>query len=314
MLRSPRPHAGGFMAEALSGRHRHTVAALVVALALAAVASAPADARPPNLGTVGATGGIVTANWSLPPNVSSEFVEVGKYLEVNAYGYFQCFRAPRPTLCEEGESNIVRFGILSSDQTSLIANDVKPPLPAGTYYVHIAGHDAVHTACPQIEFSDVVELTIGPDGTETSSKVVAPGTGECTLIRGAGGTAGGGGGGGGGVPGDETAPVAQLRFSKRQDIDKLAIRARMSEPGTLTAKALVDVGGLLAKIYTFRPKTRKVSGGLLTKLPLKVSKKKKRALKRAMRRGKRLRARITLTAVDRAGNTTTKHAIIRLKP
>ncbi len=116
------------------------------------------------------------------------------------------------------------------------------------------------------------------------------------------------------MAGDKSPPVAQLRYAKKQDIDKLTIRGRMSEPGTLTAKALVDVGGLLARIYTFRPKTRKVSGGLLTRLPLKVSKKKKRALKRTLRRGKRLRARVTLTAVDRSGNTTTKHAIIRLKP
>ena len=88
----------------------------------------------------------------------------------------------------------------------------------------------------------------------------------------------------------------------------------MSEPGTLTARASVDVGGLLAKIYTFRPKARKVTGGVLARLPLKISKKQKRALKRAMRRGKRLRARVTLTATDRAGNSITKHAVIRLKP
>ena len=47
----------------------------------------------------------------------------------------------------------------------------------------------------------------------------------------------------------------------------------MSEPGTLTASAAVDVGGLLAKIYTFRPKSRKVTGGVLARLPLKMSKK-----------------------------------------
>jgi hypothetical protein len=300
------------MAFALSARHCRALAALAGAMIALALVSAPAEGRPPKLEAVGATGGLVTASWSLPPNVSSQFLEVAKYLEVNAYGYFACHRDPLPTLCGEGESNILRFGVLGSDQTALTADDPKPPLPAGTYYVHIAGNDAVHTGCPRIEFSDIVELTIGPDGT-TSSKVVAPGTGECTLIRGSGGTVGGGGGGGGGVPGDETPPVSQLRFAKRQDIDKLAVRARMSEPGTLTARALVDVGGLLARIYPLRPKTRKVSGGLLVKLPLKVSKKSKRALKRAMRRGKRLRARVTLTAVDRAGNTTTKHAIIRLK-
>ena len=108
----------------------------------------------------------------------------------------QCFRdppaGPGGTRCGEGESNLVRFGVLSGGQTSLITADTKPPLPAGTYYVHIAGHDAVHNGCPQIEFSDIVEVTIGPDGSETSSRVVAPGTGECTLIRGSGGSAGGG--------------------------------------------------------------------------------------------------------------------------
>ena len=308
------------MAAALSAKHCRALAALAGASIALTLMSASAVANPPALQTAGATGSLVTATWSLPTSVTSQFVEVGKYLEVNAYGYFACYRdppaGPGGTRCGQGESNVVRFGVLSSGQTSLTTDDVKPPLPAGTYYVHIAGHDAVHTGCPLIEFSDIYELTIGPDGTDTSSRVVAPGTGECTLIRGAGGAAGGGGGGGGGggIPGDEIPPVAQLRFSKKQDIDKLLVRGRMSEPGTLTARALVDVGGLLAAIYTFKPKTRKVSGGLLVRLPLKVSKKKKRALKRAMRRGKRLRARVTLTAVDRAGNTITKHAIIRLKP
>jgi hypothetical protein len=302
------------MAIARSARHCRALAALAGATIVLALVSAPAEARPPNLGTVGATGGILTANWSLPPNVRSEFLEVAKYLEVNAYGYFQCHRPPRPTLCAEGDSNIVRFGVLYADQTSLTADDARPPLPAGTYYVHIAGHDAIHNGCPNEEFSDIAELTIGADGAATSSKVVAPGTGDCTLIRRADGTVGPGGGGGGGVvPGDETPPTAQLQFAKRQDIDKLTVRGRMSEPGTLTAKAIVDVGGLLAKIYTFRPATRKVSGGVLARLPIRLSKKNKRALKRAMRRGKRLRARVTVTAMDRAGNVTTKHATIRLK-
>jgi hypothetical protein len=306
------------MALALSARHCHALVALAGTTIALVLGSAPAVANPPTLNGVGASGGIVTATWSLPANVRSEFFEIADDPEVNVFGYFR-------------QAHLERFGVLGSDQTALSANDPKPPLPAGTYYVHIAGHDAVHTGCPQIEFSDIMELTIDANGAATATSKSAPGTGQCTLVRGAGGTAGGGGGGSGGggsggggsggggsgggsVAGDSTPPAAQLRFSKRQDIDKLRVRGRMSEPGTLTAKALVDVGGLLAKIYTFRPKTRKVSGGLLARLPLKISKKQKRALKRAMRRGKRLRARVTLTAMDRAGNTTTKHAVIRLKP
>jgi hypothetical protein len=260
--------------------------------------SAPAAASPPSLQTVGATGGLVTGTWSLPTSVSSEFFEVAYYPDVNVYGYFRQ-KLVRPGTPEDGRESQVRFGVLGAGQTSLTANDPKPPLPAGVYYVHIAGHDrACGGVCPLIEFSDIVEVTIGSDGNSVSSRVVAPGTG----------------GGGGVIAGDKTPPTTQLRFARRQDIDKVQVRGRMSEPGTLTASAVVDVGGLLAKIYTFRPKARKVTGGVLARLPLKISKKQKSALKRLMRRGKRLRARVALTATDRAGNSITKHATIRLKP
>jgi hypothetical protein len=162
--------------------------------------------------------------------------------------------------------------------------------------VHIAGHDNSCGACPQIEFSDTVEVVIGAPGNAISTKVVAPGTS------------------GGLVAGDKTAPTAQLRFVRRQDIDKLRVRARMSEPGTLTARALVDVGGLLARVYKFKPVRRKTTGGVLRTLRPRLSRKNKRALKRALRRGKRLRARVTVTATDRAGNSETLHATIRLRP
>jgi len=288
------------MATARLARHCHALVALAGATIVLALMSAPAVASPPSLQTVGATGGLVTGTWSLPSGVRAQFFEVAKYPDVNVYGYFrQKLVRPEDPLAQprdplDGAESQVRFGVLDSSQTSLTPADPTPPLPAGVYYVHIAGHDACG-ACPAIEFSATFEINIGPDGNSISSKVVAPGTG------------------GGVVAGDRTPPVAQLRYSKRQDIDKLLVRGRMSEPGTLTARAVVDVGGLLAKIYTFRPRTRKVSGGVLAKLPLKVSKKKKRALKRAMRRGKRLRARVSLTATDRAGNSITKHGTIRLK-
>ncbi len=245
---------------------------------------------------MGASGGIVTATWSLPGERAVGVLRDRGYPEVNVYGYFR-----QRLVGQERRKTARRAGCGSASstpsQTSLTAGDPKPPLPAGVYYVHIAGHDrACGGACAQIEFSDIVEVTIGADGNSVSSRVVAPGTG------------------GGVVAGDKIPPTAQLRFARRQDIDKLLVRGRMSEPGTLTARAVVDVGGLLAKIYTFRPKARKVTGGVLARLPLKISKKQKSALKRSMRRGKRLRARVSLTATDRAGNSITKHAVIRLKP
>ena len=303
----------------MSAGIRRTVALLFALVPMGLVVAAPtAEALPPKLESAGATNGLLTANWSLPPTVSTQFFEVGKYLEVNAYGYFQCNRAPLPTRCGDEESNIVRFGVLASNQTSLTPADPTPPLPAGTYYIHIAGHDRVHTACPQVEFSQTRQVEIHQDGSATDHGVVAPGTGDCTLTPGAagsgGGSAGGGGGGGGGaVAGDKIPPTTQLRYSRRQKLNKLRVRARMSEPGTLTVRALVDVGGLLARIYNFRPVSRKVTGGVLATLKPRLSKRHKRALRRALRKRKRLRARITVTATDRAGNRQTRHATIRLK-
>jgi hypothetical protein len=298
------------MAGAFALGIRRALAALALASALTTVLAASAAARPPQLATAGAANGIATASWSLPANVRSEFFEIANLPDVNPYGYFQCNKDLRGEVCDEG-SIVVRFGVLNAGQTALESHDATPALSPGTYYIHIAGHDNVHDGCASIEFSDMWKLEVG--ASTTVGSLYGPGTGDCTLIRPKPGTPGGGSVGGGGKFTDETPPTAQLRYSKRQDIDKLRVRARMSEPGTLAVRALVDVGGLLARIYNFRPRTRKVAGGVLTTLPLKLSKKNKRALKRAMRKRKRLRVRVTLTAVDRAGNTTTKHATIRLK-
>jgi hypothetical protein len=291
------------MAATVSGWHWPARIALAGTIMALATLSAPADARPPQVTSAGVTNGIATATWSLPSTVRAEFFELATHPDVNVYGYFR-------------QINQVRFGVLYADQTSLTSDDAKPPLPPGpgTYYIHIAGHDRVYDGCPTIEFSDIVEITI-KDGGAVESRLYGPGTGDCTRrANSPGGPASGGGSGGGGAKfNDETLPVAKLRYSSKQDIDKLRVRARMSEPGTLTARASVSVGGLLAKIYTFKPTSRRVTGGVLATLPLKLSKKHKRALKRALRRGKRLRARVAVTAMDRAGNIRTVHATIRLK-
>jgi hypothetical protein len=288
---------------------------LIIAATLLTAAVSPAAANPPTLASAGASGGIVTAQWALPPSVVAEFVEVAHYPDVNAYGYFVCSGALRGADFCRSNPAVARFGILNPDQTSLTSGDVKPPLSAGTYYVHIAGHDSVHTGCPQIEFSATFGITIDANGNAATTQPVAPGTGECTLIRRPGGIIerGGGGGGGGALPGDRTAPTAQLRVARRQDVDKLTVRARMSEPGTLTAGALVRVGGLSGRTYAFRIASRKVTGGVLAKLRPKLAKRHKRVVKRALRR-KRLRAQITVTATDRAGNSRTLRRTVTLKP
>jgi hypothetical protein len=116
-----------------------------------------------------------------------------------------------------------------------------------------------------------------------------------------------------GGPGrDRIAPIEVLSFAPVQDVDKLFVRARMSEAGTLTARATVSVAGA-SKIYRFKTVSRKAAANVTKKLRLRLAKKRLKAVKRALRKGKRLKAKVTVTATDKARNKKAQKATIRLK-
>ena len=101
-----------------------------------------------------------------------------------------------------------------------------------------------------------------------------------------------------------------LRVRKRQDVDKLYVRAAMSELGTLSAKGTVK----RVKRYRFKKVSKRAVLGKLVKLRLKLSKKGLRAAKRALKRGKRVPdAKVTITARDAAGNPSAREADDQLK-
>ena len=87
----------------------------------------------------------------------------------------------------------------------------------------------------------------------------------------------------------------------------------MSEAGTLTASAKVSVPGA-SRVYSFKRVSRAVGSNVMTKFRLKLTKKRLKAVKRALRRGKKLKAKVTVTARDKAGNRSAQKATIRLKP
>lgn len=122
----------------------------------------------------------------------------------------------------------------------------------------------------------------------------------------------GGGGGGAPPPVADRAPVSSLISSASQRVAKLFVRASMNEAGTLTATGTVSVPGA-AKVYRFKPSTRMVSANQSIRLRLRLAKKPLRAVKRALRRGKRLKAKIALTARDMTGHETVRRQTIRLK-
>jgi hypothetical protein len=166
------------------------------------------------------------------------------------------------------------------------------------YYIHVAGHDT-RPDQPQVEFSVTKRIVVVGDS----------GTFFCSA---GGGGGGGGGGDGGTVVADKDKPSCSLRFKRRQDVDKLYLRARMNEAGLLSASAVVVVG---KKPMSFKLSSREVKQNRFTRLSLKMRKRKDlRALKRTLRRGKRLRVRVLVTARDKAGNEQNRRITILPRP
>ena len=85
----------------------------------------------------------------------------------------------------------------------------------------------------------------------------------------------------------------------------------LDEDGTVSATATVRVPNS-SKVYRFKKATKSARSGRKVTLRLKLSKKAKRAVKRALASGRKLRAKVKVTAADRAKNRTTKTRSIRL--
>ena len=125
---------------------------------------------------------------------------------------------------------------------------------------------------------------------------------------------------GGGPPGPgppppppDLAPVSSLVSPPKQAIGKLYVRASMNEAGTLTATGTVRVPSGAARLLKFKRVSRAVSANVPVTLRLKLSRSGLRAARRALRRGKKLRAKVTLTATDTTGHQSVRKQAIRLK-
>jgi hypothetical protein len=253
-----------------------------------ALLPASASAQPSSLVSVTGQRGQnhPTFKWCLPnAAVQSEFIEVATSDEVGQYGYFL-------------QKNVESFNVVGRSDTTFTDEFA---YPKGRFYVHVGTHDrrvAANSESPAIEFSNVMSFDV------LDPPNVVGTVGPCPV------TGGGGGGGGGGVS-DKVAPVVSLRFPRVQDIDKLYVKVHTSESARIKATGTVRVGKA-SKVYRFKRKTLTLAGNASTKVRLKLAKKSLRTVKRALKR-KRLKAKITVTATDAAGNRRSKKATLRLK-
>jgi hypothetical protein len=262
--------------------YRGMIGALAAAAALL-VSPAAASAIPPSLDSIDLAPGNdhPTLHWSLPPGVDAqgdpvqaEFLQTATSSETDVDGYFL-------------QKRVVTFTTL--DPTQTLFQDLHE-YPDGTYYAHVAGHDpgCVGGKCEQVQFSNVLSFSVVP---------APPGSG------------GGGGGSGGGA--DKFAPLEALSFSPVQHVGKLFVTVRSSESGTVRATGTTSTSGA-AKVFRFKPVSRSVKANAKTKLRLRLAKKSLRAVKRALKKRKKLKAKINVSAIDKAGNRRTQKAVIRL--
>ena len=129
---------------------------------------------------------------------------------------------------------------------------------------------------------------------------------------GGGGSTGGGGGGGGGAT-DSVAPRATLSGRKTQDPVKqkgvLFVDVLPTESGKAAAAGRVKV----RKSYRLKGSRKSVKAGRKTRMRVKIRKKHLRKVKKALRRKKKVRAKVSVTLRDAAGNKRTIKRTIKLK-
>ncbi len=154
-------------------------------------------------------------------------------------------------------------------------------IPPGTYFVHVSAFDTKKCItgneqdCVD-EWSNIVTVTVPP------------------------------------AAADKVTDFSFLDATSPQKIGKLFVEAQMAEPGTVSATGTVKVPNA-SKVYRFKTASAKVFPGTRVKLKLRLPKKALKVVKKALKRKKKLKAKVTVTAKDLAGNTHSEKGTIKLK-
>jgi hypothetical protein len=112
---------------------------------------------------------------------------------------------------------------------------------------------------------------------------------------------------------DKALQVLALRIPGRQDVDALSVTVRLAETGTVKAWARVRVRGGAARLFASRRAVARVAPNETRRLRLRLRRTAVKRIKRALRRGVRVRARVSMSVTDLAGNARTKTGLVDLR-
>jgi len=112
---------------------------------------------------------------------------------------------------------------------------------------------------------------------------------------------------------DEDSPRVSVMtratsFSARNGF---ALPIRVNEDATIRARGKVNISDGTSRVYTVSARAKATKGRTL-KLRLKGKKKTNAAIANALKRGKKLKAKVTITAADTSTNATTKRVTLKL--
>jgi hypothetical protein len=186
------------------------------------------------------------------------------------------------------------------DNTETTFDSTPTQFPPGTYYVHVSAYDPTicdpYTGACGDEFSSPpVTLVVPPDPLPPVPPPPPAPTPTPPL-----------------PPPDTITAFAALSARTSQKVDKLSVQATMAEAGTVTAGGTVSVPKL-AKVYKFKTVSATAVAGASVTLRLKLPAKAVKVVKKALKKHKKLKAKITITATDNAGNKKTELRTIKLK-
>jgi hypothetical protein len=125
-----------------------------------------------------------------------------------------------------------------------------------------------------------------------------------------------GGVGGGSVQADKTA--ATISFAGGGSAQRIGaeraviVKVNSNEAAALSASGTLSVPGA-SKVFKLGKAVETVGPGQSKKLKLKISRKTARSVKRALKRHRKVRANVTVVAVDTAGNQSTIKRKIKAK-
>ena len=236
-------------------------------------------ARPaPVLTSVGHAGRYPTATWTLGAGTVNYYIEA----------------ATSPAMSSDGFDDWVWVDFqLDPTQTTYTSPEQLDP---GFYYVHVAAYDSscpIDLLCPDL-FSNILTVTIPPDPQPVPQAQSQP---PPPLPA---------------PPADKVTSFATLKCASTQKAGTLVVQAAMPENGTITVGGTVSVPNA-SKVFKLKRVTVNAIAGKTVKIKVKLPGKALKATRKALKRHRKVKASLTVTAKDGAGNSRSEKRSVKLK-